>query len=131
MADIYIRNYSHSPIPTVLFKHIGKELLPTQYELSIVGVGAVRATNLNKQYRNKAYAPDVLSFPLSNTTGEICMHVDAIYKDAQTYNVPKKEYITFLYIHSILHLKGYTHGKNMENEEHRLCKRYAIAIPHI
>ena len=131
MADIFIQNYSFSSLPRSVIKMIGDDLLPKRYELSVVGIGSVRARNLNKQYRKKNYVPDVLSFPLSKNSGEIFMNVSSIYADAEIYGLPKKEYLTFLYIHSILHLLGYTHGSIMEKKENFLCKRYTIQKPFI
>ncbi len=53
------------------FEKIKDDILGKKYELSIVLVGKKRGRTLNKKYRNKDYATDVLSFEISKNSGEI------------------------------------------------------------
>lgn len=59
---------------------------------------------------------NVLAFPLSKTSGEIVICKAA----AKPYTAD------FLFIHGLLHLKGYKHGGIMEREEAKLIKKFGI-----
>ena len=58
------------PWNTSGFTEIARGVLGSRYTLSIVLIGDKRAKQLNKKYRNKDYTPNVLTFPLSETTVE-------------------------------------------------------------
>lgn len=106
---------------------IKDKILGTGYELSLVYVGATRATTLNQQYRNKSYTPNVLSFPLSKTAGEIYICPTVADREAQKFGLSKRGYIAYLFIHGCLHLKGYDHGARMDTLERRYIKAFNIS----
>lgn len=72
---------------------------------------------LNKQYRNKDSATDVLSFPalphqhpdLPPTLGDIVISVDTAIRQADEIGQPLITEIRFLVLHGLLHLMGYDH----------------------
>jgi probable rRNA maturation factor len=107
--------------------------------LSLVGDAAIRA--LNRQYRGKDRATDVLSFPLDvegeaggeeRLLGDVVISVDTAKRQAGDYDAPLQREIYRLLIHGMLHLKGHDHEelderRQMEREERRLAD--AIAMP--
>ena len=89
-----------------------------RYDLSVAIIAPAamrRAMKYKKVTTGKV--SNVLSFPLSKTSGEILICKAA----AKPYSVE------FLFIHGLLHLKGFKHGAIMEGEESRLLKRFGFA----
>jgi probable rRNA maturation factor len=77
---------------------------------------------LNKNFRNKNKATDILSFPfskkikISNQTyiGDIIISYDFVDKPkSQNSKIFKKKLIK-IFIHGFLHLLGFDHGKNSD-----------------
>ena len=52
-------------------ERIKSEILGETYELSFAFIETPEMQKLNKEYRGKDYPTDILSFPLSDTAGEI------------------------------------------------------------
>jgi len=105
---------------------IKQQVLGSTYELSLVLIGNTRAQTLNNMYRKKNKPTNVLSFPLSNTEGEIFINVPLAQKEARTARRSLSKHITYLFIHGVLHLKGCRHGATMEAEEQRLSSKFLI-----
>lgn len=108
------------------YNDIKDAILGKKYELSLTFIGTTRAQKLNVQYRKKNYTPNVLSFPLDSTHGEIYICPQIANKEAHEFNLSQRGYVGFLFIHGLLHLKGYKHGAKMETLEKRYLKRFAI-----
>jgi rRNA maturation RNase YbeY len=117
-----IANYPNFP-----YLEIKEAILGKKYVLSVAFVGTKRAQKLNVEYRKKTYVPNVLSFPLDLEHGEIFICPEIAYPEAKDFNLSKEGYIAFLFIHGLLHLKGYDHGDTMESLEQRYMKKFAIA----
>jgi probable rRNA maturation factor len=95
-------------------------ILSPDYSLSLVFVDEKKAQALNIKYRGKDYTPNVLSFPLSPTAGEIYICPKIAEQQAAEYNHTAAEHLRFLFIHGCLHLTGLDHGAKMD----RLEKKY-------
>jgi len=107
-----------------LLERIADEILDTSYDVSIVIVGEKRAHSLNKEYRNKDYTPNVLSFPLDETTGEIFLNPKSAVLEAEKFSLTPINYLYYLLIHSMLHLKGLDHGDEMTAKEVLYMKKF-------
>jgi rRNA maturation RNase YbeY len=121
--DISIHRTTRRHIDTHLFASAKKIVLGTQYHLSVVLCGDTRAKKLNVMYRNKTYTPNVLSFPVSETSGEIFLNVAQVIREAGKYGHTTQEHLHYLLIHGMLHLKGHLHGSTMEGAECRTMKK--------
>jgi len=104
-----IINQTKRPQPRGPFLKLKEKVLGKSYELSLVFVGKATSHKLNALYRDKDKPTNVLSFPLSKTSGEI--FIDLSFTDHS---------VIFLFIHGLLHLKGMQHGATMEREEKKL-----------
>ncbi|HUO56337.1 MAG TPA: rRNA maturation RNase YbeY [Candidatus Paceibacterota bacterium] len=104
------------------FKKIAEEILGRDYELSLVLCGDLLAQRMNIEHRGKDYFPNVLSFPLSKTEGEVFLNAREAEREAREYDVSLKECLTYLFVHGCFHLKGLDHGARMEKEETRIMK---------
>lgn len=88
-------------------------------ELTIRFVEAEEGRTLNRDYRNKDYATNVLTFAYSEdeasdvTQADIILCTDVLQKEAAEQNKTVEEHTAHLVIHGVLHAQGYDH----ENEE--------------
>lgn len=115
-------NKLRGSLPRISFEGIAKRILGARYSLSLVICGDTLATRLNKQYRKKTYSPNVLSFPLSKTEGEIILNIRKAEREARALKVSARERIAFLFIHGCLHLAGLDHGTKMDKLEQKHLK---------
>jgi probable rRNA maturation factor len=106
--------------------------------LVLVNDRAIRA--LNREYRGKDAATDVLSFPLDGATrgsaepllGDVVISVETARRQSAEYDASLQREIYRLLIHGVLHLLDYDHvtagqRRAMRREERRLAD--AIALP--
>lgn len=100
--------------------------LGNNYELSLVICGDALARSINKKYRGKTYAANVLSFPLSKGEGEIFLNVRCAEREAKKYGVSKQNRLALLFVHGLFHLKGMKHGEKMEREEQKILKKFGF-----
>lgn len=107
-----------------LLEKISDDILDTSYDVSIVVVGEKRARALNQEYRGKDYIPNVLSFPIDETMGEIFLNPKTARLEAPKFNLPTDMYLYYLLIHSMLHLKGFDHSDEMSVQEALYMKKY-------
>ncbi|MCA9359338.1 rRNA maturation RNase YbeY [Candidatus Kaiserbacteria bacterium] len=117
-----VKNYPAHP-----YTEVAKKILGAKYELSLVFVGKARAAKLNQDYRQKTYTPNVLSFPLTEKSGEIFICPQVAKSEAAKYNLSPDGYIAFLFIHGCLHLKGLDHGDTMDKQEQKYLKLFNIS----
>ena len=107
--------------------------------LALVKDETIRA--LNKRFRGRDAATDVLSFPLDDLPGplererllgDVVISVETARRQASAYDAPLQRELYRLLIHGLLHLKGHDHEapaerRRMQREERRLAD--AIALP--
>ncbi len=109
-----------------LFAQIKKIILGPKYELSLVFTSAKKIQKLNQTYRNIDNPTDILSFPLSKTSGEIFICKSETRKMAKEFDRSYDNFLVFLFIHGCVHLKGYDHGDKMEKVEEKFRKLFKI-----
>jgi len=99
-----------------LFNTLKNKVLGKKYDLqhSFLSPAEMRAVTKRTKRVNKV--SNVLSFPLSKTSGEILI----CKKAAPPYTIP------YLFIHGLLHLKGLKHGVRMESAEQELLQRFSL-----
>jgi rRNA maturation RNase YbeY len=121
-----ISNKTKVTLPGVPFRLIKEAVLGKKYNLSLVFIGEKRSQKLNATYRNKNKPTNILSFPLSETEGEIFIDLARSRKEAPLFDRSFDNFIAFLFIHGLFHLKGYNHGSTMESKEERIRKKFNI-----
>lgn len=109
-----------------LFLRMKDKILGKKYDLSIVFVGKSLGRKLNLKHRNKNYATDILSFTLDKETGEIFLQPEVLKRKAKEFDRKPENYLNFLVIHGLFHLKGFDHGSIMESEEARVRALFKI-----
>ena len=90
---------------------------------------------LNRRYRGRPRATDVLSFPASNGhkrsgyRGDVVISVETARRNARRYGHRVEEEIKLLTLHGVLHLLGYDHEADqgqMDRREHELRRRLGL-----
>ncbi len=121
-----ILNRTKTPTPRHPYEQIKDHYLGKDYELSLVFCGEKLSRRLNQESRNKDYSANILSFPLSETSGEIFIDLATAKKQCKKYNRSFSNYVAFLFIHGLVHLAGYDHGDTMDKQEERLRSAFRI-----
>ena len=92
-------------------------------ELTIRFVDAEEGRTLNRDYREKDYATNVLTFAYNEgeqldddepTRADIILCTDVLEKEAQEQQKSVEEHTAHLIVHGVLHAQGYDH---MDDEE--------------
>ncbi len=109
-----------------LFTSIKNKVLGKNFELSLVFIGTKRMRKLNREHRKKDYATDILSFNVDKNVGEIVINPDKARQKAPLFERTYENYLKFIFIHGLFHLKGYEHSSRMESEEERIRKAFKI-----
>lgn len=108
-------------------------------ELSLTLCGESKIKSLNKSFRQKNYATDVLSFPVhddlrENTMplppelelGDIFICHQVAQRQAKEYKVTWEQEIMHLFAHGFLHLLGFDH--EISTAEEKIMQKYETLI---
>jgi probable rRNA maturation factor len=101
-------------------------------------VGAVEGRRLNRDYRGKDYATNVLTFVYERAprlSGDIVLCAPVVAAEARTQGKPLTAHYAHLVVHGVLHLQGYDHEKArearvMEARETEIVTRLGYADPY-
>src|SRR5262245_22849085 len=110
-------NKTKSTLPRVPFAKIKNAALGAGYSLSLVFVGENDSRKLNHAYRGKNKPTNILSFSLDKKQGEIFISIPVAKREAKSFGRTFSNFIAFLFIHGLMHLKGHDHGDTMERAE--------------
>ena len=108
--------------PEAFCKHvIGKAKTVVDFEahgeLSIALINDAEIQALNKTYRGKDKATNVLSFPDSGPApvlGDIVIARETVTREAEAAGLSITDHLTHMLIHGFLHLQGYDHENDAE-----------------
>lgn len=107
--------------------------LGPEVEISVLLVDNETIRSLNRDYRNKDAATDVLSFPMEEAMdgepepaviggpterllGDLVISVEMAVAQAAEYGHSVERELAFLSVHGLLHLLGYDHESGVEAE---------------
>ena len=113
-------------------------------EISIVFTDDAHIRALNREWREKDKATNVLSFPampirpgvaLPPVLGDIVLAAETIRREAGLEEKPFEHHLIHLMVHGFLHIVGYDHetdaeAEEMEAAERRILARLAIPDPY-
>ena len=124
--NFYITNTTKSKLHDFDFQSMKEAVLGKKYELSVILVGKKEIQKLNKEYREINKPTDILSFPLSDDFGEIYINPEMTKLEAKKFDRKYDNFFAFLFIHGLVHLKGFDHGSTMDSIEARFRKQFGI-----
>lgn len=107
-------------------------------EITIRLVDAEEGQALNKEYRSKDYATNVLSFPYETepvVMGDLVICPSVVAREASEQNKPLAAHYAHLTVHGMLHLQGWDHendedARQMEDEEREILAALGYADPY-
>ncbi len=95
-------------------------------ELTIRFVGETEGRELNRSYRGKDYATNVLTFAYADgeevaddepVQADIVLCIDVLLKEAAERSIPVVQHAAHLIVHGVLHAQGYDHEEDDEAAE--------------
>ena len=128
MADVSfnLTNTTKAKLPSLAFADMKDAVLGKKYELSLIIVSKSHIKHLNREFRDMDKPTDVLSFPLAEDFGEIYINIEMTKLEAKKFERTYENFLAFLFIHALVHLKGMDHGSTMESMEARYRKKFGI-----
>ena len=100
-------------------------------------VGELEARRLNREYRGKDHATNVLSFVYADRplSGDIVICAPVVAREARAQGKPVADHHAHLLVHGLLHLQGFDHerasdARRMENRERAILARLGFADPY-
>ena len=116
-----------------MFRAIGEPLRPRGRTVTVALVGERRMACLNRRYKGRSGAAEILTFPCGDGPGpaaetpfgEICLCWASLVRGARGRGVSRRAYAARLLAHGLLHLMGRRHStaaeeRRMERAERRL-----------
>jgi probable rRNA maturation factor len=101
-------------------------------ELAIRFVDAAEGQQLNRDYRGKDYATNVLTFAYNEgaeladdepTQADIVLCTDVLQREAEEQKKTVEEHVAHLVVHGVLHAQGFDHENDEEAEEMEQLER--------
>ncbi|CAN5127714.1 rRNA maturation RNase YbeY [soil metagenome] len=121
-----ITNTTKGKLPKLPFLAIKEACVGKAYTLSLVFIGSTRSRSLNKIHRGKDAPTNILSFELSKNSGEIFIDLPLSKKQSKKFERKEDNFLQFLFIHGLFHLKGMAHGDTMEKAEQKVRSKFKI-----
>ena len=127
-------------VPTrAQFRKWAKATIRVDTEVTIRIVDEAEGRELNKMYRAKDYATNVLTFPLTEEPylmGDIIICAPVVAAEALAHNKPLEAHYAHLTVHGVLHLHGYDHeieaqAELMESLETAIVCKLGYADPYL
>ena len=106
---------------------------PAQITIRIVDLDEGRS--LNREFRGKDYATNVLTFVYESGVGDIVICAPVIAREAMEQKKPLESHYAHMTVHGVLHLQGYDHEEEndaqiMEAREQAIMARFGYADPY-
>jgi len=125
-ANFTLVNATKAKLPRLAFAQMKEAALGSDYILSVSIVSKETIRELNKKYRQIDEPTDILSFPLTAHEGEIYLNLEYAKKESKKFNRTYENFLGYLFIHGLVHLKGYDHSSKMEEIEVKLRKLFGV-----
>ncbi|WP_288381464.1 rRNA maturation RNase YbeY [uncultured Massilia sp.] len=130
---------------TRLEKEITEEMLQRWVDAALLGpaelairfVDAEEGQALNRQYRGKDYATNVLTFAYNEgeelgdedpTQADIILCTDVLLREAEEQKKTVEEHAAHLVVHGVLHAQGYDHEHDEEADEMEQFERDIMEV---
>jgi probable rRNA maturation factor len=113
--------------------------LGSRAEVTVRIVGAREGRALNRRFRRKDYATNVLSFAYETgrvTRGDIVLCSTVVVREAREQAKSIDAHFAHLTVHGVLHLRGYDHdtaacARTMEGREKRILRGLGFPDPYL
>ncbi|HEU6455420.1 MAG TPA: rRNA maturation RNase YbeY [Roseateles sp.] len=136
----YACNDDALPSRAQVRRWVKKALEGDSAEVTVRFVDADEGQMLNREYRQKDYATNVLSFPYvpnPQMAGDLVLCLPVVLKEAVEQKKPVDAHFAHLIVHGMLHLQGYDHetgdddAEIMEARERRILAALGYPDPYL
>ena len=124
--SLTIKNTTKGKLPSLPFAKMATAVLGDEYECSLVIVSHRKSRELNRTYRGKDNSTNILSFPIDENEGDIFLDLKKAREEAPLFGRTYTNFIAFLFIHALFHLKGLDHSPKMEAQEKKIRTLFKI-----
>lgn len=119
-------------LPAAWIKKAVRAALLAPAELTLRFVAAEEGKTLNRDFRGKDYATNVLTFAYSEnsddpTLADIVLCTDVLQQEASAQHKSLLDHAAHLIIHGVLHAQGYDHENDAEAEEMEALETQILA----
>ncbi|WP_415063409.1 rRNA maturation RNase YbeY [Bdellovibrio sp.] len=99
-----------------------------QKEFTLVFLDKKPAQKINKEFRGKDYATDVLSFDSMDPSsfGELVLCPEVLKRQAQEHKLSYQVELGYMVLHGTLHLLGYDHETNEKDAREMFALQDAL-----
>lgn len=126
------------PVRRTLEKWVRKALARPSATLSFVFLDKETARGYNRDYRQRDYATNVLTFDYDHgpvVSADIVVCVPVVAEEAIAQGKTFREHLAHMIVHSVLHAQGWDHetseeAEAMEAEETRIMAALGFADPY-
>lgn len=116
-----------------------EEQMPEEAEVDLLFVDNEAIREMNREYRDKDTATDVLSFPMYEPDeeiddeeeilfGDIVISLERAQEQCEEYGHSLEREVMYLLVHGLLHLAGYDHMEEEDKKEMRAREEHLLAI---
>ena len=127
---------SHIPSDTTL-RRWARAALARSAEVTVRYVAQAEGRRLNREFRGKDYATNVLTFIYSTRplAGDVVICAPVVAREARTQGKVVEAHHAHLLVHGLLHLQGYDHERSidavrMEGRERRILRSLGFGDPY-
>lgn len=116
-----------------------EEQMPEEAEVDLLFVDNDAIREMNREYRDKDTATDVLSFPMYEADeeidddeeilfGDIVISLERAQEQCEEYGHSLEREVMYLLVHGLLHLAGYDHMEEEDKKEMRAQEEKLLAV---
>ena len=127
------------PLPTSAeFRKWVRAACRRKARLTVRLVDSAEGARLNREYRGRDYATNVLTFVMNGEApyeGDLALCAPVVKREAREQAKDLKAHYAHLTVHGVLHLQGYAHdgedeARQMERLEARILKKLGYENPY-
>jgi probable rRNA maturation factor len=128
---------AHIPADATL-RRWSRAALSRAADVTIRYVAEAEGRRLNREYRGRDYATNVLTFGYASAprlAGDVVICVPVVAREARAQGKPVAAHHAHLLVHGLLHLQGFDHerpadARRMEARERAILGRLGFADPY-
>ncbi len=125
-----------APMTTARLKQIVRQSIESDFAISLRFVGRDEAQQLNRQFRQREYTPNVLTFSyLPDPSADIVICTPVVRDQAREQHKSFFDHLAHMVVHGTLHAQGYDHGTDqaanaMEGLEKAILGQFGVRDPY-